>query len=105
MPTLPDNPAMHDFQAYARQMEEERGFTDGTPLEQCLLLGEEVGELFKAVRKCSGIKTDEQRDCGSVDLELADILIYTCCLANRFNIDLEQAFRKKEEINKQRTWS
>lgn len=105
MPTLPDNPTMRDFHAYVRRMEEERGFTDETPLEQCLLLGEEIGELFKAVRKCSDLKTDERRDCGSVEHELADIFIYTCCLANRFNIDLEDAFRKKEEINKQRTWS
>jgi NTP pyrophosphatase (non-canonical NTP hydrolase) len=105
MPILPDHPTMKDFQTYIRQMEEERGFTDETPLEQCLLLGEEVGELFKAVRKCSNIKTDEGRDCGSADLELADIFMYTCCLANRFGIDLEAAFRKKEEINKKRKWS
>jgi NTP pyrophosphatase (non-canonical NTP hydrolase) len=105
MPTLPDNPTMKDFQAYIRQMEGERGFTDQTPVEKCLLLGEEVGELFKAVRKCSGIKMDIQTDCGSIDLELADILIYLGAIANRYDIDLEQAFRKKEEINKQRTWS
>lgn len=105
MPTLPDRPTMKDFQTYIREMEEERGFADETPVEQCLLLGEEIGELFKAIRKCAGMKTDEQRDCGSVDLELADILIYTCCLANRFDIDLEKAFRKKEEINKKRSWS
>lgn len=86
-------------------MEEERGFTNETPVEQCLLLGEEVGELFKAVRKCSDIKTDEKADCGSIDIELADIFIYTCCLANRYGIDLEEAFKKKEEINKKRTWS
>jgi len=32
-------------------MVKERGFENETVLEQCLLLGEEVGELFKAVRK------------------------------------------------------
>lgn len=84
-------------------MEEERGFTEETLIEQCLLIGKEVGELFKAIRKSTGMKTDEYIDCGPVGLELADILIYTCCLANRFDIDLEEAFRKKEELNKKRT--
>lgn len=36
--------------------------------------------------------------------ELADLIIYLCAIANRYEIDLEQAFREKEEINKERTW-
>jgi NTP pyrophosphatase (non-canonical NTP hydrolase) len=32
------------------------------------------------------------------------VLIYVCCIANRFGIDLEQAFRDKEAQNEQRTW-
>lgn len=44
-------PTLRDFQNYAREMVKERGFENETVLEQCLLLGEEVGELFKAVRK------------------------------------------------------
>jgi len=31
-------------------------------------------------------------------------LIYICAIANRFDIDLEEAFRKKEEVNKKRNW-
>lgn len=38
------------------------------------------------------------RDCtsitGTVDEELADILIYVCAIANRRNIDLDEALRK-----------
>jgi NTP pyrophosphatase (non-canonical NTP hydrolase) len=41
---------------------------------------------------------------GNVDEELADVLIYLCSLANRCGIDLEDAFRKKEEVNKNRQW-
>ena len=41
---------------------------------------------------------------GNVAEELADVFIYLCSLANMHNIDLEQAFRDKEEKNKQRTW-
>lgn len=36
--------------------------------------------------------------------ELADVFIYVCSLANMHGIDLEQAFRDKEEKNKLRTW-
>lgn len=41
---------------------------------------------------------------GNVAEELADVFIYVCSLANMHGVDLEQAFRNKEEKNKQRTW-
>jgi len=50
------------------------------------------------------MKIDDKSIVGSVDEELADILIYLCSIANRLDIDLERAFRDKEEVNKQRTW-
>ena len=68
------------------------------------MLGEEVGELYKAVRKSEKISVDPNSKIGSVSEELVDIFIYLCAIANRFNIDLEEAFRKKEEINKKRVW-
>jgi len=69
------------------------------------LLGEEIGELFKAVRKHdANLRVDENSKIGSLEEELADVLIYLCAVANKHNIDLEQAFRKKEEKNKTRTW-
>lgn len=106
MPTLTTyTPTLQDLQLYVRQLEKERGFTEGTLQQQCLLLGEEVGELFKAVRKQQNMKLDKKSVVGSVDEELADILIYLCSIANRLNIDLEQAFRKKEDVNKKRSWS
>ncbi len=104
MLTLKNKPQMSDFQNYVRQMETERGFTKDTVLEKCLLMGEEVGELFKAIRKQNGIKTDQNSKSYQIDLELADVFIYLCEIANRYNIDLEQAFRDKEEINKTRKW-
>jgi len=104
MLNLKDNPTLKDFQNYVTQLEEERGFSNEPILGQCLQLGEEVGELFKAIRKKKKIKVDHNSKFGSVDEELADILIFICSIANRFNIDLEQAFRDKEEINKKRTW-
>jgi NTP pyrophosphatase (non-canonical NTP hydrolase) len=43
--------ALDDLQRYVAEMEEERGFSHVDVVQQCLLLGEEVGELFKAIRK------------------------------------------------------
>ena len=104
MPVLEDIPNLGQIQDYVRELEKERGFQDNTVQQTALLLGEEVGELFKALRKQQNIAIDSKSVVGSVDEELADILIYVCSLANRLNIDLETAFRAKEEINKRRVW-
>lgn len=101
---LKNNPLLKDFQSYVKELEKERGFIKQTVIEKCLLLGEEVGELFKAVRKIENISIDFNSKIGLVSEELADIFIYILAIANRYNIDLEEAFRKKEKINKQRTW-
>ena len=102
---LKAQPTLKDFQKYVHQLEIERGFIDQNVLQKCLLLGEETGELFKAVRKKEMIKVDQNSKIGSIDEELADIIIYLCAIANRFDIDLEKAFRDKETINKKREWS
>lgn len=104
MPTLTPSPTLRDFQTYVTELEKERGFADQGPLEKCLLLGEEVGELFKAIRKAQKIKIDEKSKVGDVGHELADVMIYLCSIANRYGVDLETAFREKEEENKTRVW-
>ena len=104
MPTLKDHPTLAEFQQYVAELELERGFEDQTVMDKCLLLGEEIGELFKAVRHCEGLKVDPDSSIGEVKHELADVFIYVCAIANRYNIDLEQAFRDKEALNHQRRW-
>lgn len=105
MPELNPNPTMTDFQRYVHQLEVERGFIDQTVLMKCLMLGEEMGELFKAIRKQQEIKIDHATaKVGEIDEELVDMFIFLCAIANRYDIDLEEAFRKKEEINKKRVW-
>ncbi len=42
---------LKDFQKYIKEMEQERNFSSQTIIEKCLMLGEEVGELFKSIRK------------------------------------------------------
>jgi NTP pyrophosphatase (non-canonical NTP hydrolase) len=105
MPQLKDNPTLKHIQEYVKQLEKERGFDKENATQKCLLLGEELGELYKAVRKKGKvIKVDHNSKFGSIDEELADIIIVLCAIANRFDIDLEKAFRDKEEINKKRVW-
>jgi NTP pyrophosphatase (non-canonical NTP hydrolase) len=104
MPELKPKPTLKDYQSYVVELEEERGFSHQDVIEKCLMLGEEVGELFKAVRKARNIKVDQNSDITSVSEELADVFIFLCSIANKFHIDLEKAFREKEEINKTRTW-
>lgn len=105
MPILSTSPTLATIQQYVRDLEQERGFTDVTLQQNCLMLGEEVGELFKAIRKTENMRVDSNSKIGSVDEELADIIIFLCAIANRKGIDLEQALRDKEAINATRTWA
>jgi NTP pyrophosphatase (non-canonical NTP hydrolase) len=103
-------PPSHDatlteIQRYVADMEKERGFADRGVVAQCLLLGEEVGELFKAVRKSEHLPIGTTSIVGTVDEELADILILVCAVANRYGIDLSSALRRKEEHNEKRVWA
>jgi NTP pyrophosphatase (non-canonical NTP hydrolase) len=104
-PPLEQGASLARIQAYVAEMEDERGFADTTVLQKCLLLGEEVGELFKSVRKThAGMRLATPGYEARPGEELADILILMCAIANRLDIDLEQAFREKEKRNDDRVW-
>lgn len=105
MPQLAENPLLSDLQRYVREMEEERGFTGNTLLQQALLLGEETGELLKAIRKHTSMTLANDERAGDVAEELADVFIILCAIANRTGVDLEAAFRAKEEKNSKRRWA
>ena len=105
MQELKSSPTLSDFQRYVMEMKQERGFNTTDKFYECCLLAEECGELISAVRKNNkkgSVGSGSQ--IGNVAEELADVFIYICSLANMHGIDLEQAFRDKEEINKTRTW-
>ena len=103
---LKTNPTLADIQQYVKNLEIERGFIDQTVTQNCILLVEEIGELCKVIRKFhAGMSTDinKQYEFDAAG-EIADIIIMLSAIANRMNVDMEQALRQKEEINKQRTW-
>jgi NTP pyrophosphatase (non-canonical NTP hydrolase) len=105
MAQLPERPTLSDLQQYLVEVCEERGWTKDSPAEKFLLFVEEVGELAKAMRKEAGLYTEQakSRDM-SLEEEFADVLSYLLDLANCFEVDLEQAFRAKEQVNQSRTW-
>jgi NTP pyrophosphatase (non-canonical NTP hydrolase) len=105
VPELSEAPTLRAYQTYVTELEIERGFSDQGPIDKCLLLGEEVGELFKAVRKAEGLVIDANSHVGEIGHELADVFVYLCALANRYGVDLETAFRAKEAINERRLWT
>ncbi len=105
MPNLKKDTKLSDFQEYVKEMIKERGFTKNTVLQNSLMLGEEIGELFKAIRKTENMRTDSNSNIHNIEEEIADVFIYICTIANQYNIDLEKAFRYKEKINNKRIWA
>ncbi len=102
---LKENPTLADFQKYVDELKIERGFNRTDKFFECCLLAEETGELISAVRKNNkGGSIGTGSVAGNVADEMADVFIFLLSIANMHGIDLEQAFRDKEEKNKQRTW-
>lgn len=99
-----ENLKLSELQKYIREIETHRGFEKQGLVEKCLHLGEEVGELFKAVRKLEGLAIDLESETGTIEEELADVLFFLCAIANRCNVDLGQAVVAKERLNMKRTW-
>ena len=105
MAHLPEHPTLPELQQYVDDICKERGWTKDNYSEKFLLFTEEVGELAKAIRKTQGLYQEKAKQ-KQVELEeeFADVLSYLLDLANYFHVDLEKAFRDKEQVNENRTW-
>jgi len=95
---------LDDYQSLIKQLVLERGFEKETVAEVFMLLQEETGELAKAIRKSSGMKTSDHSKTHNLEEELADVLWLVFDLANRLNINLTKAFADKEKENQNRIW-
>ncbi len=111
MIALPPNPTLADLQRYIHDLEALHGWLDVDLIHNCFLMGEEIGELFKAVRKYERYfdqseekPGDEAERKAGVAEELVDVLNYTLAIANRLDLDLETAFRAKNQRNEKRHW-
>jgi NTP pyrophosphatase (non-canonical NTP hydrolase) len=108
MAELKNKPQLKDIQLYLKQLCAERGWDKNNYLEIFLLFTEEVGELAHALRNYHGLYKERGRDYDNVrenlEDEFADVFNYFLDLANYFDVDLEKAFRNKEEKNSKRIW-
>ena len=107
--SLSKDAPMSEYQRYIHQLEALHGWLDVDLINNCFLMGEEVGELFKAVRKHQRFYVEDapQAEAQSVEHigeELVDVMNYLIAIANRLEIDLEGAFRRKNGINQGRSW-
>ena len=105
-PKIPPKPSLPQLQEYTKAVCKAHGWDQATDLETFLLFSEEVGEMAKAIRHRRNLFLEEgkTRDPFELESEFADVLSYLLDLANRFEVDLEAAFRKKEAINATRSW-
>lgn len=105
---LPAKAPMAAYQKYIQALETQHGWLDVDLVHNCFLMGEEVGELFKAIRKHQKYfnegKPSAQDSKAAVAEELVDVFNYLLALANRMDIDMEEAFRAKNARNQQRQW-
>jgi NTP pyrophosphatase (non-canonical NTP hydrolase) len=109
---LPKGASMAAYQQYIHDLESLHGWLDVDLVHNCFLMGEEVGELFKAVRRVEKFyeqgagddATRAERVADAAD-EIVDVLNYLLAIANRLDIDVEEAFRAKNLRNQTRTWS
>ena len=104
---LPDNPTMSDFQALVHALESHHGWLDVDLVHNCFLMGEEVGELFAAIRRYNRYFKEAGPVVSKEDVafEIVDVLNFLLAIANRLDIDVEAAFRAKNERNFTRSWS
>lgn len=102
---LNEKSSLKDLLEYNKKMIQARGFEDETPQDIMLLLTEELGELAKEVRKSTHIKLDSKADrTQNLDKEIADVFNYILSLCVATEVDLFEAFKKKEIENLKRTW-
>lgn len=105
MAVLPAHPTLPELQHYLDEVCKERGWTKDSYAEKFLLFSEEIGELAKAIRKTQGLYQEKARQKRlELEEEFADVLSYLLDLANYFQVDLETAFREKEQVNAARIW-
>ena len=90
------NSNLNEIQKYITKMMEVNGFNN-TPLELLCYLTEEVGELAKEIRKNeSNMEMDINKKYSSnIKDELADVFIYVLTIADKYNIDLLDALKRK----------
>src|SRR5580692_293040 len=90
MEPLRQGASLPQIQDYVAKMEAERDLDKQDLPSQCLKLGEEVGELYRAVRKLQGHPQDPSGRIADIGDEAVDTLILLMSIVNRCGINLEK---------------
>ncbi|WP_439741317.1 MazG nucleotide pyrophosphohydrolase domain-containing protein [Bacillus pseudomycoides] len=90
---------LSEFQQYVANFSKEKGFADTTIEKRTMYLMAELGELTEAV-----LRRNDDNIKREIGLEMFDVIWNVCDLANKLEIDLEEAFQEKMEINRDREW-
>jgi NTP pyrophosphatase (non-canonical NTP hydrolase) len=110
LPPIPTKATLSQWQTYVSQVVQARGWNKASDLEVFLLFSEEVGELAKAFRQHRQLFVESKNAASTNDTkqelasEMADVLSYLFDLAQRLDINLEQAAIDKELVNRSRHW-
>lgn len=102
-----EDTSLVELQNYINNVLEIRGFNNQSIELKLMLLMEEVGELAKSIRKDSTrlpIDRCKINNYSSIEEEIADVLIVLFSIANKLQIDLYDAFLKKEKENIKKKW-
>jgi NTP pyrophosphatase (non-canonical NTP hydrolase) len=108
---------IHDFQAFHRWLDEQKGFNTDIFLNMMLLSGE-IGEVAQVLKKVYWMTEPQRAEEGQIKTleealaeqrenlgqELADCLAYILKLANYTGVDLQEAYLTKMAKNMQRSW-
>lgn len=93
MAILETKPTIQDIQRFVHKLEEEKGELADSQMRKCIRMREDVLELLQAIRSRDIVYSPKRMSLADVEKELVDILISLCSIANRYHIDLENAFR------------
>ena len=87
--------SLQDFQERVDQWISEIGGGYWSPLAMLAALVEEVGEVARIINYIEGEKKrKEGEEIEELSVELGDVIFATICIANYFNINLEDAINK-----------
>ncbi len=98
-----ENSSLAEIQEFVKKQSVVRGYHTDIPTAM-LFLTEEVGELAKALREHIGANFDEKTSRKDLEDEFHDVLHNLLALANFTNVDIIEAYLKKEKADLNRNW-
>lgn len=86
---------------YLQEIIKNKDYNPELKQEYFLKLIEEVGELSEVIRKNKRMKGNKIK--GTIEEKLYDVLYYNLVLVNAYDINLEECFYLKEELNRKKS--